>query len=170
MIYLLSNLFILIFLSYNLIADEYWRPPILGLSTLLSQKETFDLNKLYLKRPKNTPVEGPIVYLRVFAPKGFDVSSNITLYNDYTETLEKFSSSILESNPHVVKQGEFKKNKDSLYTFYLNNCFALIINNSSNIIMLHGQPTGHPGFMDDFKKQKNCFLNIKGMFILCLMK
>ena len=161
MIFLFSNLFILIFLSNNLIADEYWRPPIIGLSTLLSHKETFDPNSFYLKR-EDTPVEGPTVYLRVFAPEGYDISSNTSLLNDYTETLEYFSSSLLQSNPSVVKQGEYKKNKDSLYTFYLNYCFALIINNSSNIIMLHGQPIGHPGFMDDLKTAKKLLSKYKG--------
>ena len=117
------------------------------MSKLLSQKETFDLNNFY-------PIQGPTVYLRVLAPKGYDISLNTKLLNDYTETLEYFSSSLLQSNPNVVKQGKYKKNKDILYTFYLNYCFALIINNSSNIIMLHGQPIGHPGFKDDFKAAK----------------
>ena len=161
MIYLFSNVFILIFLSYNLIADEYWRPPIIGLNTLLSQKETYDSNSFYLKR-ENTTVQGPTVYLKVFAPKGYDISSNTTLRNDYTLTLEYFSSSLLQSNPNVVKQGEYKKNKDILYTFYLNYCFALIINNSSNIIMLHGQPIGHPGFKDDLKAAKKLLSKYKG--------
>ena len=35
--------------------------------------------------------------------------------------------------------------------------------------MLHGQPIGHPGFMDDWKTAKKSFLNIKVMSILCLM-
>ena len=161
MINLFSNLFILTFLSYNLIADEYWRPPILGLSTLLSQKETFDLNSFYLKR-ENASIEGPTVYLRSLAPRGYDISLNTKYLNDYTETLEYFSSSLLQSNPNVVKQGEYKKNKDFLYTFYLNYCFALIINNSSNIIMLHGQPIGHPGFKDDLKAAKKLLSKYKG--------
>ena len=61
-----------------------------------------------------------------------------------------------------MKQGEYKKNKNILYTFYLNYCFALIINNSSDIIMLHGQPIGHPGFKDDLKKAKKLLSKYKG--------
>ena len=108
MIYLFSNLFILIFLSYNLIAEEYWRPPILGMRTLLNQKETFDLSSFYLKRMQDVSVEGPTVYLRAIAPKGYDVSLNTILLKDYIETLEYFSSYLIENNPIVVKQGKFK--------------------------------------------------------------
>ena len=128
---------------------------------MLSHKETFDLKSFYLGRT-NTLVEGPTVYLKVFAPEGYDISLNTKILNDYTKTLEYFSSSLLQTNPNVVKQGEYKKNKDILYTFYLNHCFALIINNSSNIIMLHGQPIGHPGFKDDLKAAKKLLSKYKG--------
>ena len=155
------RLILLMFLSYNLKAEEYWRPPILGLSTLVSQQEMFDLNSFYLLKG-NRYSNNLVVYLKSTAPNGYDISLNSKYLKDYFKTLEYFSSSFLGSNNNVVKQGKFKKNKDILYTFYLNDCFALIINNSTSIIMLHGHPINNSEFKKDLKIAKKLLSKYKG--------
>ena len=131
----------LIFLSQNLLAEEYWRPPIVGLKETLTKKE----GQLYSSwRGSFIGADFPsvFVYLSSMAVEGFDIAQNKDLLKNYKHTLEHFSESLLDNNSNVVKPGEFKKSKDFLYTFYLNHCFALIINNKENIIMLHGWGSG----------------------------
>jgi len=150
------------FYSYQLMAEEYWRPPIIGLKSLLKEQgpeEFFNRNLQFLGAEQFTSVT---VYLTALGKQGFDISQHNDYFLDFQNSAEYFSNSILRNNPHVVKQTEYKKNRKFLYTFYLNNCFALIINNKNNIIMLHGQPTNHPDFKADLKKAKKLLSTYKG--------
>ena len=161
MYYLLSNLFILIFLSHNLLAEEYWRPPIIGMQETERVKEG-ELFSSWRGSFLGADHPSVFVYLSKLAVKHYNIAQNEELLENYKITLENFSESLLTKNPNVVKQGEVKKNKDFLYTFYLNDCFALIINSPSGIIMLHGQPIEHPGFKDDLKKAKKILSTYTG--------
>lgn len=146
-------------LSFKIKSEEYWRPPIVGLKDLLSKEKFFNSNLHYLAQKDFTSVT---VFLKKLGKLGYDITESSEYINEYYNDLEYISDAILHKNSHVVKQGEYKRSKDFLYTFYLNYCFALIINNTKNIIMLHGHPIGHPRFTDDLKKAKKILAKYKG--------
>ena len=150
------SLFLL--LNSNLSSDVYWRTPIIGLDNLIN-KETINLNSSNISIGKVT----------VFLAKKIDKKGLILdnkNYIDYLNTLDIYAQSILGSSQNVVKQGSIKTHPSFLYTFYLNYCYALIINNETNIIMLHGQPIGHPGFENDLKEAKRILSKYSGEIYL----
>ena len=76
-------LILLIFLSHNLMADEYWRPPIIGLSELMSNDEYFDRHSAFLGADNPSVV----VYLTALGKQGYELTNNKNLYFNYLTTL-----------------------------------------------------------------------------------
>ena len=130
-------------------------------------------DSIYWRRPiKDTNLYLPQTNLSVFpvGKNGESVALSKEEYTPYFYLLETFGEFMLNRDSrevqHVLAQGEMKSSDDILLTFYLNNCFALIVNTEDRVYMLHGRPTDHPAFPEDVKRIREELSSLEGEFYL----
>lgn len=60
--------------------------------------------------------------------------------------MEVWANSMMGESPEVVKTGDMKWSRNLLYTFFVNNCSAVIIDTNDSFCLAHLFPATHPHF------------------------
>ena len=135
-----KNIFILLlFFCFNLTAGEYWRPPMMGLHSL--KKNQDDRYSGFLGSTLDVTI-----FFKSLDNKGFNLQKHRKVRDKYLAALELSVDTLFAESEYVVKEGEVKAHKEKIFTFYLNYCYALIIDSKDKIVMHHGYSTNRPNF------------------------